>query len=100
MMTLVYLKAPRQMEVLIQEAKAHDKLQQDQLELINKHKVDCQIHSPAYNLSSSTAHLITNLALYCCSIFLQCRTTNLESVFGVCLYPTGREQGVGDAAAS
>ncbi|KAH8971696.1 hypothetical protein BDL97_02G157200 [Sphagnum fallax] len=31
-------EALRQMEVLIQEAKAHDKLQQDQLELINKHK--------------------------------------------------------------
>ncbi len=85
MMTLVYLKALRQMEVLIQEAKAHDKLQQDQLELINKHKVYCQIHSPAYNLSSSTAHLITNVALYCCSIFLHSRATKLERVCCGCV---------------
>ncbi len=80
MMTLVYLKALRQMEVLIQEARAHDKLQQDQPELINKHKVYCQIHSPAYNLSSSTAHLITNVAFCCCSIFLHSRATKLERV--------------------
>jgi hypothetical protein len=35
--------------------------------------------------------------LCCSSIFLHCRTTKLERV---CLYPTGGEQGVGDAAAS
>jgi hypothetical protein len=51
--TLLHLKALRQMQQLTEQAKAQEKLQQDQLELIKKHKVwyQCSLLFVAYGVS-------------------------------------------------